>query len=642
LAQPVESMGVLPKSTSSKRKVSVSRKGAAAAKRARRIPISVNGEASLVAAIEASLAKAKADQIVHVPFGADDVGGEMVAITSEGLYADPRDALREYVQNSVDAGAEDIIVVLGASSVKVEDNGGGMSLDLLLRARQFAKSSKSALSSVGFRGIGIYAGFPMCDRLRIETQQARATVRHTLTFDFKWMRERLLAERKARPGSERTSLPVLMTEGTSIAAAVVKPSSRGKTIVHLEGLSDHAVSELADFELLRQYLVQTLPVGYSDFNGKDEVVEFLRSNVPGYRTVNVTLKNTVTKANEAVTREYPSRLGSPIFLKADDSGTKHKAVIWAALTGTKDVKHFAKGLLYKSRGFTIGDQDRTRRLFTRRKAVVEWIFGEIWVIDPAVTPNAARNDFEATQPKRDLDAALVKPIKALTDIAVFNQAITRAKTVYDNIEQDLPDIEKAARRPNTATFSEARYKFYEARRSFTGQKFKETVPQYPGLTADSSKRIRTEFKVAATALDARRSKLEKRISSLRVLFDPPTPAADQSANEGSSGSEGSHDTSKTSDTGATSQTQAKHSDSQETSTATTGASSGGAGAGKTDSTVTTPSQLTLLGIVTDAGLAPTRALQRAFEALTAALNEALRPLDREAVLTAFQRRLRGR
>ena len=38
-----------------------------------------------------------------------EVGGELLDILSRGLYSDAKDALREYVQNGVDAGAKHIL-----------------------------------------------------------------------------------------------------------------------------------------------------------------------------------------------------------------------------------------------------------------------------------------------------------------------------------------------------------------------------------------------------------------------------------------------------------------------------------------------------------------------------------------------------
>ena len=47
-----------------------------------------------------------------------------------------------------------------------------MDFDTLRRARRLGASDKGRQSNVGFRGIGIYAAFGMCETLTIHTHQA--------------------------------------------------------------------------------------------------------------------------------------------------------------------------------------------------------------------------------------------------------------------------------------------------------------------------------------------------------------------------------------------------------------------------------------------------------------------------------------
>ena len=47
-----------------------------------------------------------------------------------------------------------------------------MDFDTLRRARRLGASDKGRQFNVGFRGIGIYAAFGMCETLTIHTHQA--------------------------------------------------------------------------------------------------------------------------------------------------------------------------------------------------------------------------------------------------------------------------------------------------------------------------------------------------------------------------------------------------------------------------------------------------------------------------------------
>ena len=64
-----------------------------------------------------------------------EVGGELLDILSRGLYTDAKDALREYVQNSVDARASTVHVSIDGPVATVRDDGEGVDFPTLRRAR---------------------------------------------------------------------------------------------------------------------------------------------------------------------------------------------------------------------------------------------------------------------------------------------------------------------------------------------------------------------------------------------------------------------------------------------------------------------------------------------------------------------------
>jgi hypothetical protein len=63
-----------------------------------------------------------------------DIGGELISIITKGMYADPKDALREYVQNGVDANAENILIKIKFNSIVIADDGHGMDKVIMRRA----------------------------------------------------------------------------------------------------------------------------------------------------------------------------------------------------------------------------------------------------------------------------------------------------------------------------------------------------------------------------------------------------------------------------------------------------------------------------------------------------------------------------
>ena len=124
-----------------------------------------------------------------------EVGGELLDILSRGLYSDARDAIREYAQNGIDATASQISITVNGPRVVVRDDGLGMDWPTLRRARRFGMSDKNSRENVGFRGIGLYAAFGMCESLEISTHPKGSAEIFTLVFDFGPMRRILESDR---------------------------------------------------------------------------------------------------------------------------------------------------------------------------------------------------------------------------------------------------------------------------------------------------------------------------------------------------------------------------------------------------------------------------------------------------------------
>ena len=128
------------------------------------------------------------DSMERLPLEPRDIGGELLDILSRGLYSNAKDAIREYAQNGIDANASNIWVSVDGPRVTVHDDGHGMDWETLRRARRFGMSDKNTQENVGFRGIGIYSAFGMCDSLEIATHQLGASDEYAVHFNFGEMR----------------------------------------------------------------------------------------------------------------------------------------------------------------------------------------------------------------------------------------------------------------------------------------------------------------------------------------------------------------------------------------------------------------------------------------------------------------------
>ena len=74
-----------------------------------------------------------ADKYEKVPVRPEEIGGTLISIVTKGLYTNPLDCIREYVQNGVDAGANEVTIQITGHSIIIHDNGAGMTVGESLR-----------------------------------------------------------------------------------------------------------------------------------------------------------------------------------------------------------------------------------------------------------------------------------------------------------------------------------------------------------------------------------------------------------------------------------------------------------------------------------------------------------------------------
>ncbi len=175
-----------------------------------------------------------------------EVGAELLDILSRGLYSDARDAVREYVQNGVDAEASRVTITIDGPTVVIRDDGSGMDEKLLRAARRFGMSEKSPKEMVGFRGIGIYSAFGVCEELHITTRQAGMDGLIGWMFQFGEMR-RVLEADKTADVRQGLGLANLLHQYTELVSQPYDGDVDDHfTIVRLEGVGEQYRAQLND------------------------------------------------------------------------------------------------------------------------------------------------------------------------------------------------------------------------------------------------------------------------------------------------------------------------------------------------------------------------------------------------------------
>ena len=345
----------------------------------------------------------------RVPLEPWEVGGELLDILSRGLYTDAKDALREYVQNSVDADANNVHITIDGPVLTVRDDGHGMDYDTLRRARRLGASDKGMQYNVGFRGIGIYAAFGMCETLTIHTHQANASEVLGLRMRFGEM-SRVLERDRTAPKRSSIALTDLLFEHTEfLRTNFAGDLSDQFTMVRLEGLQPEYRSQLSNLSDVHGYLLNTLPVLFPE-DGYGPSVNQLMRDALELNPVRVVLR--VGKEPEIVVApQVAVRVHEPQTSQLKDAEGRELAFMWYALSATREQVASAEataadsevsGFLLKIKGFTLGDRSNVKHLWplVGARALYHHYTGEIHVLDEAgAIPNAARNDLEAGRPR---------------------------------------------------------------------------------------------------------------------------------------------------------------------------------------------------------------------------------------------------
>lgn len=357
-----------------------------------------------------------------------DIGAEVISILTKGMYPDPRDAVREYIQNAVDAKAKNVSVSVRQSSVVVEDDGTGMDYDTLRKALRIGISDKRPGKDVGFMGIGIYSAFHLCDTLTIYTRK-EGKLPQMLQMNFAVMRSVLKNQRDKRlnneiDGDQLIDLQTLLQ--TNIFLPEEKslpedeyPVSHG-TRVEIVGL-DPILDELINqFDTLSAYLRDVVPLHFdaNNFDWGGEIESKIQTLCDEHNAhfELVDLKLNVNGRTEKLYRPYRnsifhnSKSQEPRYRELKKNGML-LGIAWGCLNSERKIisDENYRGFLLKKQGFTIGSRKSITHFFGSNKFFDRYA-GEVIVVHPDILPNAARNGLEYSPLKTWFDELMANNV----------------------------------------------------------------------------------------------------------------------------------------------------------------------------------------------------------------------------------------
>lgn len=374
-----------------------------------------------------------------------DIGGELLSIITKGMYADPKDALREYIQNGVDAMATEIFVKIRHDNITVVDDGKGMSDIVMRKAIRVGISEKNPKRSVGFMGIGVYSSFHLCDKLTIYSR-VKDQAPNRLEFDFLSMRDELENQKEQKlkvinPKKEIKQIDLLTLLEKYIAFEEVKTEEfpREGTRVEMEGLEGNFFKSLSKEEEVSEYLERVLPLPFSTeftygeqiFNKIQDVCEKHKTS---FRTIDLKLDINGNEQNlYRPYRDIDFRNGdqnkslAPKFFEMN-SADGFLGIAWGCLNGQRKTitNDKVRGFVIKKQGFTIGKREDVLPHFGRATYFNRYV-GEFIAVHPQLYPNGPRTDFEFSGVRTTFYAKLKEVATKFNDFADDYQETEKAK-----------------------------------------------------------------------------------------------------------------------------------------------------------------------------------------------------------------------
>ncbi len=354
-----------------------------------------------------------------------DIGAEIISILTKGMYPDPRDAVREYIQNSIDANSKNIEIKVRQNSVVIEDNGIGMDYKTLRKAIRVGISDKTPGKDVGFMGIGLYSAFHLCNTLTIYSKQSK-TLPQLLEMDFLGMRELLSTQKEKRllgemKSEELVDLQSLLTKFIKIPDENSIPLEefpiKQGTRVELVGLNPILDDLLNNFNELYNYLQDVVPLHFNNnFKWSKQIEEKIKGVCQKHSSKFevVDLKLQVGTKVENLYRPYSNDIFSnneplePHFEEIVDKGV-FLGIAWGCLNSSREriilpekdaLNRNLRGFILKKQGFSIGDRQYFSNYFGNSNTYYHRYTGEIIIINEKILPNASRNDLETSDLKK--------------------------------------------------------------------------------------------------------------------------------------------------------------------------------------------------------------------------------------------------
>lgn len=366
------------------------------------------------------------------------IGAFVLESLTTGMYTNPFDCIREYIQNSSDAilnaehtkvisqnkGIIEVTINPGNRSLVIRDNGVGVSAsEVASRLLNIGMSNKIYGQEAGFRGIGRLAGIAYCKYLHFISTAYQEDELSMITFDCDGIRASITPSLKRVADKQVEELSDVIQKNTSQDLKEAKKTDHYFE-VQMEGI-DPSMLKLLDANQIEHYLSQVAPVEYDSqkFIFAPKIEQWVKDHGFAIPYVKLVLKTPI--GERQLFKPYRSRYRTKkndyafdvkdIAFFPEDADEKSPFWMWYAKTdllGMLDDDRVA-GLRFRRNNIAIGGAERFSELFPGNEGRLNlWTMGEIHVLTQEIIPNARRDGFESTAGWESLCVAIDPFIKA--------------------------------------------------------------------------------------------------------------------------------------------------------------------------------------------------------------------------------------
>jgi hypothetical protein len=401
------------------------------------------------------------------------IGSYVLETLTTGMYVEPRDCIREYVQNAFDAirsaretptgrtlvGKIEVSVEAGGKGfVSIQDNGFSIPEARVWETlTAIGASRKNARRQAGFRGIGRLAGIAYCDRLEFTCKAAGETIESKVTYDCAEIRNAL------REGDEELE-PVFRRSISMTKTDVADKKDQHYTIVTLNGLSE-APTELKTIPALSAYLRMVAPVDFrAGWNHGDEIRRHAEAVSQPIPTTTVFI-GPAGEQGEELRKPYTSTIhggGKPATIRKINFFQGGEAVGsrwwgWYAETPLYgSINDEVGGFRLRAKNIQLGGADILNRTLQKHShsyaRFSAWHIGEIHIDGDTVFPNARRDGLEDSAAWREIEAQVAAELVPLAKAAYSASKNRKSKdfgTVKEQTAREIAEVE-ASLKPQPA------------------------------------------------------------------------------------------------------------------------------------------------------------------------------------------------